>query len=279
MKIVDTHQHLWNFKLFPYTWCRDFPVLNRSFLFEDYLAAASDCSIEKTVFVECDVDDPHQLDEARSIQKLSELAPLISGIVASGRPEHEGFEMHLEALLELPKVKGVRRVLHTVPDEVSQSKHFVSNVRRLAPARLTFDLCVLARQLPLALALVRQCPEVTFVLDHSGVPNIKARVFDPWRVHVAELATHPNVNCKISGLVAYTGSERWTPAELAPWVAHVTEHFGWDRIMWGSDWPVCTLASTLPRWLSAAQSLVATATEEQRLKFFQRNAERVYRLI
>ncbi len=278
MHLVDTHQHLWDLDRFPYSWCAGIPALNRSFLFADYATASSGLGITKTIFMECDVDAPHALAEAQAIQRLADAHPSIAGIVASGRPEHEDFSAHLAALAKLSRVRGVRRVLHTQPDALSQSPLFAENLRRLPEFGFTFDLCVLARQLPLAHALVAQCPGVTFILDHCGVPDVKGRAFDPWREHIGQLATLPNVSCKISGLVAYAHPATWTVEDLRPWVEHVIACFGWDRIVWGGDWPVCTLSAPLARWVDATHALVQGATEEQRAKLFHRNAEKIYRV-
>lgn len=277
MKRIDTHQHLWNLQQFPYSWCAGIPVLNQSFLLADYLAAAKNSGIEKTVFVECDVDEPHALAEAQHIQKLSESHPLIAGIVAAARPERADFPKQLEALLKLPKLRGIRRVLHVAPDETSQSELFAENVRRLAEHKLTFDLCVLAKQLPLAIALAKKCPDVQFILDHCGVPDVKGKALDPWRANIKELAALPNVACKISGLVAYAG-ENWTADDLRPWVAQVISSFGWDRVVWGGDWPVCTLTASLQRWAETSDALFAASPEAQREKVFYKNAEKIYRI-
>ncbi|HVU34510.1 MAG TPA: amidohydrolase [Opitutaceae bacterium] len=277
MDLVDTHQHLWDLDHFPYTWCAGIPALNRSFRLADYMAASAGLGITKTVFMECDVDEPHALAEAHTVQILSDHAPLISGIVASGRPERAGFGGHLEQLAKLTRVRGVRRVLHTQPDTLSETPLFAENLRLLAQFGFTFDLCVLARQLPQALALVRRCPEVTFILDHCGVPDVKGGAFEPWRTHLTEIAALPNVNCKISGLVAYA-AEKWTVADLRPWVEHVIAQFGWNRVVWGGDWPVCTLAATLGQWVETTHALTANATEEQRAALYHRNAERIYRV-
>jgi predicted TIM-barrel fold metal-dependent hydrolase len=277
MHLVDTHQHLWDVRQFPYSWCAGIPALNRTFTLDDYRAAAADSGITKTVFMECDVDEPHALDEARHIQSLADANPLIAGIVASGRPEHDGFRAHLEQLATLSKVRGVRRVLHTQPDALSQSPLFAENLRLLPEFNFTFDLCVLARQLPLALALVAACPNVTFILDHCGVPDVKGRAFAPWREHIHEMAAHPHVTCKISGLVAYANSN-WTVSDLRPWVEHVIESFGWNRVVWGGDWPVCTVNATLARWVDATRALTRDADYDQRSSFFHQNAERIYRV-
>lgn len=277
MKRIDAHQHLWELQRFPYTWCGGIPALNRSFLLDDYLAAIEGTGIEQTVFVECDVDEPHALSEAQHVQDLADRSPIIAGIVASARPERADFPAQLEALLNLPKLRGIRRVLHVVPDDVSRSTLFAENVRRLTAHNLTFDLCVLARQLSLAVALAGKCPDVQFILDHCGVPDVRSGVLDPWRANISELARLPNVACKISGLVVYAG-EHWTTADLRPWVEHVVASFGWDRLVWGGDWPVCTITATLGQWSNASNELFAAAALAEREKVFYKNAQRIYRV-
>lgn len=276
MYIVDTHQHLWDLQRFPYSWCAGIPALNRSFLLDDYVAAAEGCGIEKTVFMECDVDEPHQIDEARQIQILAEQHPLIAGIVASARPERDDFDDQLDQLAALSKLRGVRRVLHTQPDELSRTDLFARNVKKLGPRGLSFDLCVLARQLPVAIDLVRRCPDVPFILDHCGVPDVRQQALDPWRQHIVDLARFENVTCKISGLVAYADPTSWRVDDLRPFVEHVLHTFGWQRVVWGGDWPVCTLSAPLKDWVRATQELIAHATEEQKAGLLHRNAERIY---
>jgi len=277
MHLVDTHLHLWDLDRIPCSWCAGIPALNRSFSLPDYLAASAGTPITKTVFMECDVDDPHQLAEAQSIQSLANTHPLIAGIVASGRPEETDFPAHLERLAALPKLRGLRRVLHVVPDALSQQTLFRENLRRLPAFGLTFDLCVLARQLPLARELADACPELTFILDHCGVPDVKGRAFEPWRSEISALAERPNVHCKISGLVAYADAA-WTVGDLHPWVEHVIACFGWDRVVWGGDWPVCTLGARLARWVEVTAKLAAGASADERARLYHRNAERLYRV-
>jgi predicted TIM-barrel fold metal-dependent hydrolase len=154
----------------------------------------------------------------------------------------------------------------------------VENVRRLAEHDLSFDLCVNASQLPDAISLVKAAPDVHFVLDHCGVPDVKARALDPWRDHMREIAALPNVAGKVSGVVAYADPQRWTAADLAPFIQHTIDCFGWDRVMFGSDWPVCTLSASLKQWVEALREVVAGTSEEQQRKLFHDNAVRVYRL-
>ena len=279
MEIIDTHQHLWDMDLFSYTWCKDYPALNRSFRIQDYLHATRGLHLEKSVHIEADVDEPYILDESRHIFKLAEAKdnPL-TGVVASGRPEKEGFREYLDKIVGHRALKGIRRILHTQPDSLGQGRTFIENVKVLSSYNLSFDLCVLARQLPIAIHLVQQCPSVTFILDHCGVPQVKEKALDPWRANMREISGFPNVSCKISGLVAYADPLNWTAEDLRPFVEHTIECFGWDRVMFGSDWPVCTLSAPLKKWVETLSTLTQDASEEQRNKLFHENAGRIYKL-
>jgi predicted TIM-barrel fold metal-dependent hydrolase len=279
MKIVDAHQHLWDLDLFHYAWLKDLPVLNRSFRMNDYCDATKDLAIEKSVHLEADVDEPFMVDETNYVLRLADRAdnPL-EGVVACGRPESEEFKTYLERILGHPKLKGIRRILHTQPDDLGQSETFIENVNSLAGYDLSFDLCVLARQLPLAIRLVSRCPDVTFILDHCGVPQVREKILDPWRANIQAIAKFPNVFCKISGLVAYADPLNWTGEDLRPYVEHAIECFGWDRVLFGSDWPVCTLSASYQQWVDALVSLTRGAGEVNQKKLFRENAIRIYRL-
>ena len=279
MKIVDTHQHLWDLDLFRYAWLRQLPDLNRSFRMNDYLAATNGLAIEKSVHLEADVDEPFMLDETMHLLRLADCAdnPL-EGVVACGRPESKEFKTCVDKIAGHPKLKGIRRVLHTRPDDLGQSETFIENVCSLAGYGLSFDICVLARQLPLAIRLVSQCPDVTFILDHCGVPQVRDKILDPWRSLIREIAKFPNIFCKISGLIAYADPNNWTAEDLRPYVDHAIECFGWDRVMFGSDWPVCTLSASYRQWVDVLLSLTRSAGEANQKKLFHDNAIRVYRL-
>jgi predicted TIM-barrel fold metal-dependent hydrolase len=280
MTIIDTHQHLWDMNLFSFSWCKDIPLLNRSFRMQDYVEAIRGVGIEKSVHLEADVDEAYMLDETRYILGLAEAKdnPL-EGVVACARPEKDGFREYLDKIAGHPALKGIRRVLHTQADDVGQSEKFIDNVRTLASYGLSFDICVLERQLPIAINLVKRCPDVTFILDHCGVPRVKEKLLDSWRQHIREISRFPNVSCKISGLVAYADPEKWVADDLRPFVDHTIECFGWDRVMFGSDWPVCTQSATLAKWVETLSLLTQYASEVERNKLFCANAARVYRLL
>lgn len=282
--MIDTHQHLLYPDRFKYDWTADIPGLHGAFMLEQYRQAAAGCGIAGTVFMEVDVAELQSADEARFFCSLADDADSgILGVIAAGRPESDGFEQHLDAIAH-SRLKGLRRVLHTQPDELSQSRRFRDHVARLARRSLSFDICVLQRQLPLALELVEACPETTFILDHCGVPDIAgndAPSGDGWRFwkrQIKALAAFPMVNCKISGILLYASEGQGDADGLRPYVETVIETFGWDRVVWGGDWPVCTLAGTLPQWTSLIGEILAGETRENREKLFTLNARRLYKL-
>lgn len=279
MDIIDTHQHLWDMNLFSYTWCKDYPALNRSFRMEDYLQAVREVHLEKSVHSEADVDEPYMLEETRHLFKLAaDPNNPLAGVVACARPEKDGFREYLDKIVGDPALKDIRRVLHTQPDSLGQGRTFMENVTVLGSYNLSFDLCVLARQLPIAIHLAQQCPGVSFILDHCGVPRVKEKALDPWRADIREISACPNVSCKISGLVAYADPLDWTAEDLRPFVEHTIECFGWDRVMFGSDWPVCTLSAPLQKWVETLSMLTQYASQEQRRNLFHDNALRIYKL-
>jgi predicted TIM-barrel fold metal-dependent hydrolase len=176
-------------------------------------------------------------------------------------------------------LKGLRRVLHTQPDDLSRDAVFTENVGRLSSMNLTFDLCVLARQLPAAIGLVRKCPNTRFVLDHCGVPDVKGGGLDPWRADLRTLAAEPNVvGCKVSGLVAYADASKDLFTQIKPFVDHAIDCFTSARLMFGGDWPVCLLSCGLDVWLGLARRLASQWTDAERSAFFAGNAVRAYGL-
>lgn len=279
IQIIDTHQHLWDLDRFRYSWLRENPALNRSFRMDNYLEATQGLNVVKSVHLEADVDEDFMLDETRWLLDLSnhEDNPL-EGIVACGRPEAGNFRNYLDEIAGHPRLKGIRRVLHTQPDDLGLKNIFIENIAALADYNLSFDICVLARQLPTAISLVSHCPDVHFVLDHCGIPQVKEQILDPWRLHIAEIAKFPNVSCKISGLVAYADPATWTASDLRPYIEHVIACFGWDRVLFGSDWPVCTLSASYLQWVDALRLITAPAGQAQQKQLFYENALRVYRL-
>jgi predicted TIM-barrel fold metal-dependent hydrolase len=278
--MIDTHQHLIYPERYSYSWTAGIPQLaGKAFRYDDYLKAIEETGISRTIFMESGADDPHWREETRFVNTLAGTpGSLITGIIANCRPEVEQvFEGYVESVVS-PMLVGFRRILHTEPDELSQRACFSLNLRLLEKYKLTFDLCVLARQLPLATELAAKCPNVQFVLDHCGVPAIASGEISSWRRSIAKIAELPNVACKISGVLAYCSPGQATFKAVRPYVEHCLEQFGWNRVVWGSDWPVCTISSDLRTWVDVTLEIIAAADESNQRKLLHGNAIRIYGL-
>ncbi|UVK38472.1 amidohydrolase [Mesorhizobium sp. AR10] len=277
--IVDTHLHLIDLAALRYPWLAGVPVLNRDYSYDEYAIQARRAGIEAALHMEVDVDPADIEAETSHVKTQSQQkGSLLRGAIASCRPEEPGFAAYLERQRADPFVKGFRRVLHVMPDGLSEAALFRENIKRLAGTGLTFDLVVLPHQIPAAIALADLAPDVQFVLDHCGVPDIKGSNEHPWREHMAEIARRPNVIGKISGVVAYADTGSWTVETLRPYVEHAIRCFGWDRVVWGSDWPVCTLGGGLATWVAATYALLDGASADERTKLLSANAKRMWSL-
>jgi len=276
--IVDTHLHLINKSALTYPWLASVPALDRDFLYATYEADARRVGIEAALHMEVDVDPGEMERETSEVRQLSQKpGSLLKGAIAACRPEEDGFAAYLERQQADPLVKGFRRVLHVMPDELSEGAIFRENIRRLGGSRFTFDLCVLPHQIAKAIALADLVPDLQFVLDHCGVPDIRNGAEHPWRDHMSEIARRPNVIAKISGVVAYA-DQSWSVETLRPYVEHTIAAFGWNRIVWGSDWPVCTLGGDLATWVAATHALLNGCSLDERTKLLSANARRIWNL-
>jgi predicted TIM-barrel fold metal-dependent hydrolase len=277
--ILDTHLHIIDQSALSYPWLSGVPALNRDFRHDEYLREAKRVGIEASLHMEVDVATADIEKETVHIGSLAnQTGSVLVGAISACRPEQDDFPAFLERQRANPFVKGFRRVLHVVPDDVSQSPTFRDNVKRLSGTGLSFDLVVLPRQMPLAMALADLAPDVRFVLDHCGVPDIKAGALHPWREQITEMAKRPNVVGKISGVIAYADPAGWTLDDIRPYVEHTISAFGWDRVIWGSDWPVCTLGGGLSTWVAATHALIAGASSGEKAKLLSGNARRLWRL-
>lgn len=275
--LIDTHLHLIDRTRLRYPWLADVAALNRNWTLASYTEAAEKLGITAALHMEVDVAETDIGKETSLVAELMQPPEsLLQGAISSARPENPGFEAFLDAL-DTSVVKGLRRVLHVVPDDISRSATFRGNIQKLAAKNLPFDICITARQLSVAAELVDAAPNTCFVLDHCGVPDIAAGDFHSWAEAIGEIAKRPNLNAKISGITAYTGPD-WTTETLRPYVEHIIEHFGWDRVVWGSDSPVCTLNCSLQNWVAITHTLTQGAAPEDLAKLHHLNATRIWRL-
>jgi L-fuconolactonase len=278
LNVVDSHVHFWEPSRLRYAWLDNVPALNRVFLPDHVPAQGADWKVEAIIFVQaCNAEQG--LPEVEWVTSLAAHDARIRGIVAWA-PLERGRAVRpiLDALKKFPRVKGVRRLIQAEPLGFSVQPDFVAGTQLLPEYGLSCDLCIRQPQMREVIELVYQCPEVSFVLDHLGKPDIKNGMLDPWRKEMAELAALPNVACKISGLVTEADFEHWKPADLHPYIDHTLQVFGIDRVMYGSDSPVVTLAATYSQWIETLLEATQSLSEMEREKLFSRNGAKFYRL-
>ena len=278
--IVDSHVHLWNPAELRLAWLDGLPTLNRAFLPEDFTQSSKATNVAKMIFVECGCESRQALDEVDWICGLAKLDPRIRGIVAHAPLEQSvNIRDHLLRLASRSLVRGVRRNLQgEAAADFCLRAEFIAGVKLLAEFNFTFEICVRHEQLPAVAELVRRVPEMQFVLDHFGKPPVKAGQLEPWAMHLKAVAAQPNVVCKISGLTTEADWQGWQTEQLNPYFDTALAAFGYDRVLFGGDWPVCTLATTYQRWLDTVSAWTASASEGDQKKLFQTNAERIYRI-
>jgi L-fuconolactonase len=283
LPIVDTHQHLWDLSRFRLPWQKGEPKLAKSFLMADYLESVKGLPLSQTVYMEVDVEPAQQSAEADYVIELCErLDNPMSAAVIGGHPASEGFAEYATKYAKNSFVKGMRQVLHSAETHAGYCLRpaFVKGVQRLGELGLAFDLCMRSAELGDAAKLARQCPHTRFILDHCGnmsVQETDSGVRQRWLDGLRAVADCENVVCKISGIVV-TASENWQPQDLAPNVLDTIKAFGPDRVMFAGDWPVCTLRSTLPRWIEALRWITRDLNPIDQRKLFHDNAVKFYAL-
>jgi len=278
--IIDSHIHLLDQKRFGYAWAEGAPALKRDWTPDDLTACARPVVVEGFVFAEVDVDMPGYLDEADWIDNLAQRDKRVLGAVCCLPLERgKSIEPEIARIAKLQTVRGVRRLIQNQPDpEFMLRPDFLDALTLLPKYRLSFDICIFHHQLPNTLEMVRRCPEVAFVLDHIAKPGIKAGLMDPWRRQVQEMARLQNVVCKLSGVTTEADHKSWTRDQLRPYIDHVVECFGPDRILYGGDWPVSELAGRYGQWVETLDWATAGFSGADRRKLFRDNAIKTYRL-
>jgi L-fuconolactonase len=277
--IVDAHVHFWDPTVLRYPWLEGLPALDRAFLLADYASATAGIAVDAMILVEANCL-PHQtLDEVAFFERLAALDSRVAGIVAfAALTAPRELDRTLDALSATSLLKGVRHNIQGEPPGFCTQPSFVEGSRKAGERALTFDLCATHDQLREVVELVRQCPDTRFILDHCGKPAIRDRLPEPWRADIADLAECANVWCKVSGLVTEAAHGAWRDADLAPYASHVVEHFGTDRVIYGSDWPVLTLASGYADWFRFTERFAANWSDTERRRFYGDNARRAYGL-
>ncbi|NQT38761.1 MAG: amidohydrolase family protein [Planctomycetes bacterium] len=309
LPIIDTHQHLWDLGKLRLPWLQNVQHLQRNFLTADYLKAVRGLNVVKAVYMEVAAAPEQKLIEAEIAVELCRRTdnPTVAAVIG-GRVDDDRFPEYIGRFKNSPYVKGVRHMLHRRPGTAGLQigQKLIAGVRLLGKLGMRFDLCIPPETLSYGAKLAMGCPETRIVLDHCGNVDPKAfvpkdRVSSPpesdadrwrrgiealaqrkndadwWRRGIEMVARQENVVCKISGVVA-RAPKGWTADDLAPIVNHCLDTFGPDRVMFGSDWPVCTRAATLRQWVVALRRIIAPRDISQQRKLLHDNAQRFYAL-
>ena len=278
--LLDTHQHLVYRNEANYSWTKDIPPLaTEDFTVDSYLSLTKDLGIGGTLFMETGVDDPDYQKEAHFIKSLmDDTKNGIKGLILSIRPEeNDNFDSWLEETLSMG-VSGFRRILHVMPDDTSKSEVFRNNVKKIGNAGKPFDICYLPTQLNIAIDFAKACDDMHLVLNHCGVPSIAVGEIDQWGKDIKELSQLPNVICKLSGLMAYCAPGTSSLETIKPYVDHVLNCFGADRIVWGSDWPVVNLGKGIQEWIKVTREILSNLSESEAESIGYLNAQNIYKV-
>jgi L-fuconolactonase len=273
---IDAHHHLWRYSAQEYAWL-DEPMkeLRRDFLPEDLMREIAAAGIDGTVAVQA----RQTMDETRWLLRQADECDAIRGVVGWAPIAGEDFPEVMEEFEDRPKLKGLRHVIQGEKDEnYILREDFNSGIRAMLGSGLVYDILIYERYLPQAIEFVDEHPQQVFVLDHMAKPMIAAGVMEPWAQRMRELGERENVWCKVSGMVTEAEWTGWNAETLRPYLDTVVEAFGVGRLMAGSDWPVCLVASEYGRWFEVLRDYFARFSDAERDAVFGTTAMNVYGL-
>jgi len=278
---IDSHHHIWDLSVRDQEWIAGEAMqpIRRNFAIADLEDAASASRIYKTILVQT-VTDYAETPELLLIAQSEQLVGAVVGWLKIDAPDAIS---HLDRYLDLPGgeyLKGIRDIAQDHPDPNYLAKpETISNVQKLGELGITYDLLTKTPELAAAIKLVRACPDVQFVMDHISKPRIAKQEMEPWKTLMSELATFPNVLCKVSGLVTEANWNEWQVKDFKPYVDHVIEIFTPQRLMFGSDWPVANLGGTYVEVVELAEALTSEFSPNERESFWHKTAAAAYRLV
>lgn len=276
MQTIDAHHHLWRYTAEEYGWIDDaMSVLRRDFLPGDLVAEMNDASIDGAVVVQA----RQTVEETRWLLEQAENCEAIRGVVGWAPIVEKNFTVVLGEFADRAKLRGLRHIVQAEPDDhFILRQDFNDGVRQLLQYGLVYDVLIYERQLPQAIQFVDRHPEQTFVLDHIAKPRIRESVMESWAGRIREMGRRENVWCKVSGLVTEADWSAWTLDSLRPYLDVVVEAFGPQRLMVGSDWPVCLIACGYGRWFDVLKEYFAGYSVAEREAIFGMTAKNVYGL-
>ena len=276
MRTIDAHHHLWRYTPREYDWIDEsMAVLQRDFLPDDLKSAMRSAGVDGTIAVQA----RQTLEETRWLLDLAEANGEIRGVVGWAPIAGEDFPGIMEEFDGRAKLKGLRHVIQGEKDEnYILREDFNAGIRALAGSGLVYEILIYERHLLQTIEFVDRHPEQMFVLDHVAKPLIAAGILEPWAMRMRELAKRRNVWCKVSGMVTEADWNTWTPEKLKPYLDVVVDAFGPERLMVGSDWPVCLVACRYDHWWQVLREYFSEFSDAEQAQVFGRNAIEVYGL-
>ena len=290
--IIDTHQHLWERSVLDLEWIKGSGKMNDDYPIGRYLNEAAGANVAKTIYMEVNAGIAQQHKEVEYVADLCQQDDNPMGaIIAGGEPASDSFSDFVRGFKDNPYVVGTRQVLHgdELPRGYCLEPAFVAGVQLLGELGLTFDLCLRPRELADGAELVDRCPGTQFILDHCGNADpfaVSGRTVsepgttyalepDQWRDDMRALGERANLACKVSGIAVHSKG-KCDPEVLAPTVNHCLDSFGPDRVVFGGDWPVCTMGAPLADWIGTLRQIVSNRSEADQRKLFYDNAARLF---
>ena len=277
---IDSHHHIWDLSIRDQDWIvgESLAPIRRNFLMSDYKEAVKPFGIEKSVIVQTVTT----YDETPELLAIAETDEMVAGIVGWLDMSADDAILQLDHYQTLPGaayLKGIRDIVQDHPDSNYLARPQVDkNVKELGKRGLAYDILTKTPELPGAIELVKNNSDVQFILDHISKPYISKKEFEPWRTLITEIAKFENVVCKVSGIVTEADWKNWNIEDIKPYFDIILENFGANRLMYGSDWPVCTLAGSYSEVFNLAENLAQELSPTEKTSFWSGCANRAYRL-
>jgi L-fuconolactonase len=274
-RFIDAHHHLWHYSASEYEWIDDrMAALRRDFLPAEFIGELADACINGAVTVQA----RQTLEETQWLLELAGRHKEILGVVGWAPIASRDFASSLDTLAANPKLVGLRHVVQAEPKGFLDGEDFNRGIRIMRGTSLIYDLLIAEHQLGEAIRFVDRHPQQIFVLDHIAKPKIAAGELEPWRTRLQELSKRSNVCCKISGMVTEDSWTQWSIESLRPYLDTVVSAFGPDRLMAGSDWPVCLVATGYAQWWQVIRNYCADFSDDERANIFGATAIKIYNL-
>lgn len=272
---IDSHQHFWTYDTENFAWLTDdMAKIRRSFQPEDLKPILNYHDFDGCVFVQVNQTE----EETIHFNEIALQHDFIKGVVGWTNFFSDKLDENLEKYAAMPKVKGFRHIVQGEPVGFMKNEYFVKAIQKLAKHNFTYDILITPKQLKDAVFIAKSCPDTQFILDHMAKPLIKQGKVTQWSNYIKQLAENPNVVCKVSGLVTEANYTTWKKEDFYIYLDIVLNEFGVDRLLYGSDWPVCLVAATYEEQMDIIESYFENLTATEKSKIFGENAAKIYNL-